>query len=68
MTQYHITWLRIKQEIWEQICKQAHEQNRSYSNMIGTMIKDCLERTKSEPTKQETRKTTYHPPPPQPRN
>lgn len=46
MTQYHITWLRLKQEIWEQLCQQADQENRSYSNMIGTMIKDYLKRRK----------------------
>ena len=44
MTQYHITWLRIKQDIWEQICEQAHKQNRSYSNMIGTILKDYFKK------------------------
>lgn len=48
MIQHHTTWLSVKQDIWEQICRQAHQENRSYSNMIGTMIKDYLARVKYE--------------------
>jgi len=42
MDKYHHVYLRIKQEIWEKICRQAHEENRSYSNMIATIIKGDL--------------------------
>ncbi len=44
MTQHHVTWLRLRQDVWEQVCRQAARENRSYSNMIGTMIKDYLDR------------------------
>ena len=44
MNEYHITWLRIKQDVWEQICLEANKQNRSYSNMIGTILKDYFKR------------------------
>ena len=50
MTKHHVTWLRIKQNVWEQVCQEAHKRNRSYSNMIGTMIKDYLKKVNNGKT------------------
>jgi len=44
MTQDHQVFLRIKLELWEKIKKQAQKENRTYTNMINTILRDYFKK------------------------